>query len=105
MVEDWLMDENSFALRPRIIALGLLADGQAPAALRLQAWIPFDEARPLLVATQAIPPESGKDALTWDDVLLLRRFEAELQKVSNVLDAPGVFLDEGSWLLQAPATQ
>gem|GEM_PF-3924387 len=107
MVEDWLMDESSFELRPRIIALGLLGAGQgtATAEMRLQAWIPFDEARPLLVATQALPPEQGRDGLSWDDVLLMRRFEGELQKVSNVLDAPGAFLEDSQWLLQAPATQ
>jgi hypothetical protein len=73
--------------------------------MRLQAWIPFDEARPLLVATQAIPPEKGREGLSWDDVLLMRRFKAELLKVSNVLDAPGAFLEDGPWLLQAPSTQ
>jgi len=52
------------------------------------AWIPFDEARPLLVKTQALRPAKEQEGLSWDGVLLLRRFESQLMKVSNVQDLP-----------------
>ncbi|MBI1192119.1 MAG: hypothetical protein GC205_02940 [Bacteroidetes bacterium] len=99
IVEDWIVDESSFEQRPRMIALGLLAADPVPSGSGagvskttgmpdVLAWIPFDEARPLLVGTQALPPTKEQPGLSWDGVLLLRRFDSRLLKVSNVLDLP-----------------
>ena len=91
LVEDWMIDETAFDLKPRIRAIGLVAAGSPSTekqdmGAKVLGWLSFDQARPFLSAALAYRSIADESPRSWDDVLVLGQYQAQLIRISNVED-------------------
>ena len=88
--EVWFFDTKTSTMQVRIIGIApVMEDFDATGNYRgdmTMYWLYYPDLRNMLATEEAFEPGNDMRSLSWDDVLVGRRFESYIYKESNVYD-------------------